>query len=142
MLEIPWEVLVIIGISSVIIRRNQVLSGFYADQALFLERKEGHYVYAYVAITTPTTCPIRISLQRESEPVTRPKSACLEVAFHYQDIWVQDVNVAEGSIRVVNEYFFQTFLMFPWIGNWWPIGIPIKKDTECTVKTAPDRQSP
>ncbi len=110
----------------------------FADQALFLERKEGHYVYAYGGdYNAYDVSDQNFNCNGVFSPSRDPNPHAFEVAFHYQDIWVQDVNVAEGSIRVVNEYFFRdlSHVSMDWelVAN----GIPIKKGHLSTLKTAP-----
>jgi len=114
----------------------------FVDQALFLDRKEGHYVYAYGGDFNPYDASDQnFNNNGLFSPARVPNPHAYEVGYHYQNVWVQDVDVANGRIGVMNEYFFRdlSHLSLEWelVAN----GVAVKKGYADDLKTPPGETS-
>ena len=114
----------------------------FVDQALFLERKEGHFVYAYGGDYDPYDASDQnFNNNGLFSPSRTPNPHAYEVAYHYQNVWVEDVDVANGKIGLRNEYFFRdlSHLSLEWelLAN----GVPVMKGHADNLKTPPGQTS-
>ncbi|HHV40311.1 MAG TPA: DUF4981 domain-containing protein [Bacteroidales bacterium] len=110
----------------------------FVDQALFLKREEGHYIYAYGGdYNAYDVSDQNFNCNGLFDPSRNPNPHAYEVAYHHQDVWVQNEKVSDGKIRIFNEYFFRdlSHLSLDWelVAN----GVPVKKGHISTLKTAP-----
>lgn len=80
----------------------------FVDQALYLERPAGHYVFAYGGdYNRYDASDQNFNCNGLFSPDRRPNPHAMEVAYHYQNVWVHDDEAVNGKIRVFNEYFFR-----------------------------------
>ncbi|HPW78077.1 MAG: Beta-galactosidase [Bacteroidetes bacterium ADurb.Bin037] len=114
----------------------------FVDQGLHLWRPEGHYVHAYGGdYNRYDVSDQNFNCNGLFGPDRDPNPHAAEVAYHYQDVWVRDIDVLNGRIGIFNEYFFRdlSHLSLEWelIAN----GVPVLRGHVPHLKTAPQQTS-
>ncbi len=112
----------------------------FVDQALFLEKPAGHFVFAYGGdYNRYDASDQNFNCNGVFSPDRKPNPHAQEVGYHYQNIWVSNADAANGKIYVFNEYFFRdlSHLSLEW--ELTADGIPVLKGNVNDLNTAPQK---
>ena len=112
----------------------------FVDQALYLERPAGRFIFAYGGdYNRYDASDQNFNCNGLFSPDRNPNPHALEVAYHYQNVWVYDADAANGKIRVFNEYFFRDlshlYLEWEMIAD----GIPVLRGTVNELNIDPQK---